>query len=300
MREQCVIALGFFDGVHLGHGILLDAARNRARELGCRAVALTYDVHPAEVLCGRKVPLLTTAEARVRLMKERYGMDAVEVLPFDRSLADTDWEQFVEEVLAERFRACHVVCGFDHRFGKGGQGTPDRLREKCAALGIGCFIAPPLSLDGTVISSTRIRELLEQGDVNAANRCLGHPYTLTGTVIRGKQLGRQLGFPTANLTAAPELALPGWGVYAAKVTLADGSVRRAVTNVGLRPTVEDGLGLLIESWLPGFDGDLYGQEISVAFYGRLRGERKFGTLEELRQEIFRNADQMEALFRENA
>lgn len=296
MSRKRVIALGFFDGVHRGHGVLLKQARDRADALGCSAAALTFDAHPSRVLTGREVPLLTTAQDRVRLMKELYGMDEVIVLPFDQVMADMDWERFVEQVLVERYGACYVVCGFDHSFGYRGLGTPDRLREKCRELGIGCDVVGKADLDGVPLSSTHIRSLLEQGDVERANRCLGHPYEITGTVISGKQLGRKLGIPTANISVPQGILTPAYGVYAAKVWLPDGGARPAVTNVGIRPTVKDDRGPMIEPWILDFDGDLYGQTIRVAFYSRLRPERRFESLEALRTEIFRNAGQVRAYF----
>lgn len=295
-----VIALGFFDGVHLGHGALLNAARNRARELGCSAAALTFDVHPSKVLTGREVPLLTTVGDRVRLMKELYGMEEVAVLPFDRAMASMDWEVFVEEVLVGQYQACHVVCGYDYSFGYKGLGTPDRLREKCSAMGIGCDIVERAELDGVTLSSTCIRQLLEQGNVERANRCLGHVYAITGTVVHGKQLGRTLGIPTANIPVPAGILPPAYGVYAAKAILPDGTAHPAVTNVGVRPTVEDGLGLMLEPWILDYDGDLYGQAVRVEFYAHLRPEQKFESLDALKAEILRNAAQTRAYFRENA
>lgn len=295
MKQSRVIALGFFDGVHLGHGALLRRAKDRADTLGCQAAALTFDVHPLQVLTGRQVPLLTTVSERIRLMKDLYAMDEVMILPFDRETAAMDWEDFVEDLLLGRYGACHVVCGYDYTFGYQGLGTAEKLRDKCAAMGVGCDIIDQTQLDGVTLSSTLIRRLLEEGDVTGANRFLGHPYTITGQVIPGKQLGRTLGIPTANVAVPDGILPPANGVYAAKVRLPDGTVRLAVTNVGLRPTVEDGLGLVVEPWILDFSGDLYGQTIRMEFHARLRPERRFESLDALKAEIFRNADQTRAL-----
>lgn len=290
-----VIALGFFDGVHLGHGALLKMAKQRARELGCTAAAMTFDVHPQQVLTGSAVPLLTLPEERARLMKEQYAVDEVIILPFDRELASLEWEQFVQAYLCD---ACHVVCGYDYRFGRGGLGTAQKLAQKCKELGKGCDIVEKVELDGEAVSSTRIRALLQEGNIEQANRCLGHPYAMSGTVIRGKQLGRKLGIPTANLAIAEGILPPKNGVYATKVHLPDGSVHIAVTNVGLRPTVEDGLGLMVEPWLLDFDGDLYGQIIRVEFCHFIRPERRFDSVDALKAEILRNAARTRELFAE--
>lgn len=297
MKQSCVIALGFFDGVHLGHGALLRRAKDRAGDLGCRTTALTFDVHPMQVLTGRQVPLLTTVAERTRLMEELYAVDEVMILPFDREMAAMDWEDFVEQILLRRYGACHVVCGYDYTFGRKGLGTAETLRQKCAALGVGCDIIQQTRLDGVTLSSTHIRGLLEAGDVAQANRFLGHPYAICGEVIPGKQLGRTLGIPTANVAVPQGILPPANGVYATKVHLPDGTVKLAVTNVGLRPTVEDGLGLVVEPWILDFSGDLYGQTIRMEFHARLRPERRFESLDALKAEILRNADQTRALLR---
>lgn len=300
MNHKRVVALGFFDGVHLGHGALLRLARQCADRLDCKAAALTFDVHPQQVLTGREVSMLTTTGERVRLMKELYGIHEVMVLHFDREMAALDWEDFIDRYLVRQCNACHVVCGYDYSFGSRGLGTPEKLRDKCAALGIGCDIVEKMELDGVTLSSTNIRQLLEAGDVEQANRCLGHPYAMTGTVAPGKQLGRKLGIPTANMAVTPGFLSPAPGVYATKVLLPDGTAKAAVTNVGIRPTVEDGMGLLIEPWILDFDGDLYGRELRVEFHTRLRPERRFDSLEALKAEILRNAAQTRAYFAANA
>jgi riboflavin kinase/FMN adenylyltransferase len=290
-----VIALGFFDGVHLGHGALLRRAGTCARTLGCKATALTFDVHPLQVLAGKQVPLLTTTRERIRLMEELYAMDEVMVLPFDGVMAAMDWEDFVEQILLKRYGACHVVCGYDYTFGHKGLGTADKLRQKCAAMGVGCDIIDRTELDGVTLSSTYIRSLLEAGNVTEANRFLGHPYAITGEVIPGKQLGHTLGIPTANVAVPEGLLPPANGVYATRVYLPDGTVKTAVTNVGLRPTVKDDLGLVMEPWILDFGGDLYGRTIRVEFHARLRPERRFESLDALKAEILRNAHETRAL-----
>ena len=295
MKQSRVIALGFFDGVHLGHGALLRRARACADALGCQAAALTFDVHPLQVLTGRQVPLLTTVPERIRLMKDLYAMDDVVILPFDREMAAMDWGNFAEDLLLGRYGACHVVCGYDYTFGHKGLGTAEKLRNKCAAMGVGCDIIEQTRLDGVTLSSTHIRGLLEAGDVVEANRFLGHPYTIAGQVIPGKQLGRTLGIPTANVAVPEGILPPANGVYATKVHLPDGTVRLAVTNVGLRPTVEDGLGLVVEPWILDFSGDLYGRTIRMEFHARLRPERRFESLDALKAEILRNAEQTRSL-----
>lgn len=284
-----VIALGFFDGVHLGHGALLHRARERADQLDCLASVMTFDQHPDEVVFGQPTPLISTIEDRSWLMTHPYRMDEVLVAHFDRDMMEMPWETFVEELLVKEREAVHVVCGSDFTFGYRGQGNAERLREKCRELGVGCDIIEKVAMGGEIISSTRIRQLLQAGKVEQANQLLGHPQLLSGTVIPGKQLGRRIGIPTANLELPKGLLVPALGVYATQVVLPDGSRRMAVTNVGMAPTVEGTHSLRVEPWILDFDGDLYGQKLRVEFYCFLRPERKFASLEALKTEIHRNA-----------
>jgi riboflavin kinase/FMN adenylyltransferase len=197
----------------------------------------------------------------------------------------------VEDVLVGQYGARHLVCGYDFHFGDKGAGDPQRLQEKCRELGIGCDVMPEFSLDGITVSSTFIRGLLEQGDMAQAQRFLGHPHCISGPVVHGKALGRTIGIPTANLLIPDHVLVPAFGVYATKVILPDGQEKLAVTNVGVRPTVEDSQQVTVEPWILDYDGDLYGQQIRVDFYQRLRGEKKFSGLEVLQQEIFKNAQE---------
>lgn len=285
-----VIALGFFDGVHVGHGALLRMARKRADELGCTAAALTFDPHPNELIFGEKTPLINTLSQRRELMTGLYGMDEMLVLPFDRAFMEMDWQDFVRNVLVGQFEAVHVVCGFDYTFGHRGLGNAQNLQQLCKELGIGCHVVEKVELLGDEVSSTRIRTLLEQGRLEEANTLLGHPHWISGTVNHGKKLGRVLGFPTANLPLSEDLAEPKRGVYAARVTLQNGDVCRAVTNIGSRPTVGESTRITVETYLLDFEGDLYGQEIKVELVKFLRPEQKFGSLEELKAAVLNDIE----------
>lgn len=295
VQRKRVIALGFFDGVHMAHGALLRRVAEVAVELEAIPAALTFDrlpKHRADTL------LLSTAADRQWLMERYYGIREVEVLTFDRAMMEMPWQQFVTGLLARDFNAIHVVAGHDFHFGYRGEGDPEKLRALCGELGIGCDIIGRIELDGVTISSTHIRGLLQQGEMEKACRYLGHPHILSGQVAHGKGLGRTLGFPTANLIPPAGVLVPAFGVYATRVVTEEGDSYLAVTNVGNRPTVDDGDKVTIEPWILDFDGDLYGRTIRVEFYKKLRGERKFTSLEELRAEIFRNADQTRAYFAE--
>lgn len=292
-----VIALGFFDGVHIGHAALLERAKLRAKELGVPAAALTFDLHPDTLVFGTPVPLINSREDREWLLRTQFGMDEVLILHFDRETMRMPWQDFVRRYLVESLGAVHLVCGHDFRFGDRGEGNPDRLKALCAELGVGCDVIECVTLDGETVSSTRIRELITDGELEQANRFLGHAHVLSGVVVPGKQLGRTIGIPTANIYAPEGVLLPRFGVYATKVDVGSG-VYLAVTNVGIRPTVDDQTGITVEPWILGFDEDLYGKTIRVEFYRYLRGEAKFDGLEALRAEILHNAVQTRAYFEE--
>ena len=284
MRER-VIALGFFDGVHLGHGALLRRAAEEAQKRGCESAVFTFDRPPKEVITGIPCPLINSPEDRAELVKRLYGIDEMIMVPFDDEMRTTPWDRFVTDILVGRYGTVHLVAGHDHHFGHRNQGSPELLKEKCAELGLGCDIIPAVTLDGVTVSSTHIRKLLEEGDVETARAFLGHPHVLTQTVGHGRQLGRTIGIPTANLVAPPHVLLPKRGVYAAKITLPDGRAFGGVTNVGVRPTVNNGQDVTVEPWILDFDGDLYGQAIRVEFFRRLRDERKFESMDALRSQI---------------
>lgn len=295
-QQRRVIALGFFDGVHLGHGALLRRVKETSTRLGAVPCAFTFDKSPTAVITGQKVPLLSTVDDRVRLMREGYGIQEVVVASFD-AMQRMDWEDFVAKYLAEKLGAVHVVAGHDFHFGYMGQGNPARLKEKCAQLGLGCDIIEKVERDGITISSTYIRTLVAQGEMERAAQFLGHPHILTQKVGHGKGIGHSaLGFPTVNLRVPEGVIIPAFGVYATRVWF-DGEVRSAVTNVGVRPTVADNDGrVTVEGFILDFDGDLYSHQVRVEFHKRLRGERKFPSMAALAEEIRRNADQTRDYF----
>ena len=295
MEQKRVLALGFFDGVHRGHGALLQAARRAADRLGCPAAVLTFDRHPGELVSGSRIPLINTAGDREWLMRQLYGMDEVLFGHFDRAMMEMPWKSYVGEYLIGKLGAVHVVCGHDHHFGWRGEGNPTRLRQACSQFGIGCDVVQKVTLHGATVSSTYVRKLLEQGQMEEAVEFLGHPHVLTGTVVRGRQLGRQLGTPTANLLLPQEVQPPAFGVYACQVAVG-GRKYPAVTNVGVRPTVDGGGRITVEPWILDFEDNLYDKTIRVEFRKFLRPERKFDSLEDLRAAILRNADETRAFF----
>lgn len=288
MEQRQILALGFFDGVHQGHGALLKRCRAMADEIGCPAGAVTFSVHPDALVSGKAPGLLNTPSDRERLMKKFYGMDTVLTLPFDRAMMEMDWKDFFQMLLA-KYHAAGLVCGHDFRFGCRGAGTSALLKKVCREAGIPCAVVPEQKIDGITVSSTYIRTLLEAGEMEQAVRFLGHPHILSGCVVSGRHLGRTLGIPTANLALPEGLIVPKFGVYACQV-LVDGVWHPAVTNIGTRPTV-NGRHITVEPWLLDFEGDLYGKQITLAFCAFLRPERKFASVLELQEEIRKNAGQ---------
>ncbi len=297
MTKPTVIALGFFDGVHLGHGALLRMAAQRARQLGATSAAFTFDRAPKEFVTGVPVPLLSTVDERCRLIRTLYGIERVIVAPFDRAMMTMPWEEFLELLLLARYRAVHLVAGHDYRFGHRNAGTPELLQRYCAAHGVGCDIIPKVEREGITVSSTYIRSLIEAGEVRRGAEFLGHPFAVGGTVCHGKGLGTKSLFPTVNLLPQPSLILPKFGVYATQVCLPDGRRCPGVTNVGTRPTVSTDGGVTVETHLVDFSGDLYGQEIRVEFLARLRGEEKFASTRALHDQIARDVAAAKQLLR---
>ena len=294
-----VIALGFFDGVHLGHGALLQRVKEWADQLEAVPCAFTFDRSPAAVITGQTVPLLSAVEDRIWLMRQYYGIQEAVVAPFD-AMQRMDWQDFITNYLVGELGVVHVVAGHDFHFGYMGQGNPERLKAKCAELGVGCDIIQKIERDGITISSTYIRNLVAQGELERAAQFLGHPHILTQQVGHGKGIGHSaLGFPTVNLRIPQRVIVPAFGVYATRVWF-DGQHRCAVTNVGVRPTVADNDGrITVEGFILDFSGDLYSHTVRMEFHKRLRGERKFPTMEALAEEIRRNAQQTREYFAQN-
>ena len=284
--KKRIFALGFFDGVHLGHQKLLSQCCALATEYDCGTAAITFDRHPKSLFTEKPTVLISTIPDRELLLR-RYGMEHVRVLPVTRETMGLPWRQFIDLLLEEG--AAGFVCGDDFHFGAKGEGNAEKLQTLCAELGLPCRVVPEQTVDNIRISSTYIRRQIETGDMATAVRFLGHPYTLTGTVVRGQQLGRTLGIPTANLHLPAGLAIPKFGVYACCV-LIEGHRYPAVTNIGTRPTVE-GQGITVEPWILDFSGDLYGKSITLECYRFLRSEQKFPSLEALQAEIRKNADE---------
>jgi len=294
-KEKTVIALGFFDGVHLGHGALLRRTREVAEALGAVPAAFTFDRPPKAVVTGAAVPLINTVDDRIDLMRRLYGIVRVTAAPFDHSMMTRSPESFLD-LLREAYGAVHLVAGHDYRFGHRNEGTPAFLQEYCARHGLGCDIIPRVEVDGITVSSTHIRALLRAGEVAQAARFLGHPHCLRQTVCHGKRLGSAMGVPTVNLKPPEGVLLPAGGVYVSRAVTPEGQVLMGVTNVGTRPTVSDAPETWVETHLLSFSGDLYGQPLRLEFLRRVRSERRFDSLAALRQQIGEDIAAAQAYF----
>lgn len=286
--KPTVIALGFFDGVHKGHGALLIRAVERAAELGASPAVFTFDRPPKEVVTGKPVFLINSAEDRQDLIRRIYGIEQVILAPFDHNMMTMHWEDFITELLIKQYGAVHLVAGHDYHFGYKNEGTPELLQQKCRELGIGCDIIPKVEYDGITVSSTYIRTLVKAGELDRAAEFLGHRHCLSQTVGHGHRIGRTIGIPTINLSVPSHVLVPDHGVYVTRVYLPDGRSFPGVTNVGTRPTVSESNTISVETFILDFDGDLYEQHIRVEFCCHLRGEQKFGSLEELKQQIHKD------------
>ncbi len=292
-----MVALGNFDGVHLGHQAVLRRAVEVAKERGSRVVAATFDPHPQAVLRpGSEPPLLTTLGLRRETLL-RHGSDEMRVIRFDKALSRKSPDEFVQDVLLEDLGAAVVVVGENFRFGYKASGGFEDLRRHMWEAG-GEAYAVPLEASGgdEDINSTRIRGLLVAGEAADAGRLLGRPYVLRGGVISGERRGRQLGFPTANILPEPGIVVPARGVYAGYVDVR-GERYIACTNIGLAPTFERNE-FKVETHLLDFEGDLYGLVVDVGFVEKVRDEKKFSGIEELRGQISRDVEVAREVMRE--
>lgn len=291
-----VLTIGNFDGVHLGHRAIMETIVERARAHDGEAVVYTFEPHPRKVLQPRTAPpLLTTVEQKQELLSE-LGVDVVIAEPFDEQFANVSPGVFVREYVHARIAPVEVYVGYDFHFGRDREGSMRSLTESGPQLGFSVTIIPEVKVGGRDVNSTRIRELLAGGAVEDTRLLLGRPYSLRGKVVAGSRRGRTLGFATANVVPENEV-VPAHGVYAGRMRLLDdgdpgrGAVLDAVVNVGLRPTFEDGQGLLVEAHALDFSGDVYDRRVDVSFEHRLRAEQKFEAVDALKAQIGVDAEE---------
>ncbi|MCY7376451.1 MAG: bifunctional riboflavin kinase/FAD synthetase [Pyrinomonadaceae bacterium] len=281
--RSTVLTLGVFDGLHLGHQRIMEIVVNRAKAIDAIPTAITFDPHPRSVLYPENAPpLLQTLDQRLANF-EVLGIEQTIVIRFDRDFANQNAEEFLRDIVHERLQAKEVFLGKGFAFGKNRGGNIELLRKMSVELGFFADEVDEVTLRGQRISSSKIRHLLADGKVNLARRMLGRPYGVEGQIVRGDQRGRTIGFPTANLKPRNRV-VPRFGVYTTATLIKD-VWRRSITNVGVRPTFEGSQEPSIESYVFDFDGDLYGDVLRVRFLHRIRDEKKFGGIEELKTQI---------------
>ncbi|AMM52042.1 riboflavin biosynthesis protein RibF [Rufibacter sp. DG15C] len=291
---QAVVTSGTFDGVHVGHQKILSRLTETARQHNGQSVVLTYWPHPRTVLNPNdtSLRLLSTIEERIEAL-ENYGVDYLLILPFTKEFAQLSSEEYIQQILLNTLHTKKLVIGYDHHFGRNREGNFDYLQQNAARYGFVVEEIPRQDIEEVGVSSSKIRTALEKGEVETAHKYLGRPYTITGTVVKGKQLGRTIGYPTANLEVKDALKLiPAQGVYAVLVNTPQGQYK-GMLNIGVNPTVDDSGKQTIEVHIFDFNGDLYGQDITLLFIGYIRPELKFDGLEALTQQL--HQDQESAL-----
>ena len=292
--KGAAIAIGNFDGVHLGHRALIARARELAAARDALTVALTFDPHPSTLLAPARAPLLLTSiERRIELLAEA-GVDAVVVEPFTRELAGVAPDAFVDDVMIVALRARAIVVGYDFRFGQGRTGTAEALRAHGVHAGIEVAIVPAVTVDGEIAASTKIRGHLRAGELALAERMLGRPWDVDGVVVHGAERGRAIGVPTANIVPEVELAIAP-GIYAVTLGVEGGPAMPAVASLGTNPTFVDDGSLVLEVHVLDWTGDLYDRRVRTTFIARLRDEQKFESVEALVSQIGRDIAQARAV-----
>ncbi len=295
IARPTVLTLGVFDGLHLGHQLIMQTVVERARAAGAVPTVITFEPHPREVLHPESAPpLLQTFDQKIEALSV-LGIEQAIVIHFDQAFAQIRAEDFLRDAVVDRLHAKEVYLGCGFAFGHDREGNIDLLRSVSQTLGFFADEVPEVRLRGRRVSSSRIRELLQRGRVNLARRMLGRPYGVEGPVVRGAERGVTLGFPTANLHPRNRV-IPRNGVYVT-ATLIEGQWRRSVTNIGTRPTFESAAATSVETFVMNYSGDLYGDVVRVRFLHRLRDEKKFKSVDELKSQIERDVARAESYFK---
>lgn len=295
LLKRASLALGFFDGVHPGHQVVIRTAVEQALALGAEPAIITFKEHPRSLTLGKSPPLLTLIDRRLELF-EQLGIKKALVLSFTEELCRLAPEDYVESVLVECMGARSLSIGFNHRFGRNRVGDAELLRQLGKQFDYSVHVAGEVIIDGAPVSSSRIREALQNGAVAEAQRLLGRPYSISGPVTRGDGRGKGLGFPTANLKIAEEQVMPAMGVYSGVVRTADGIRRPCVVNIGKRPTFGDNNPIATEAHLLDYEADLYDQVLDLEFIHCLRSEMKFSGIEELKAQINKDCQHTREFF----
>jgi riboflavin kinase/FMN adenylyltransferase len=287
MLPKSSCALGMFDGVHLGHQAVISSARKKAKVYNCPTVTVTFSTHPQYITSNTPTPQLTLLEDRLNLF-EKIGVDIAIVLDFDKEFSQISAHQYIEQLLVNGLHAKNISIGFDHRFGRGKRGNQFLLKEYKDHFGYEVQVVPPFTKAGQIVSSSIIRKLLKYGDIQGANTLLGRDYMLRGSVVKGVQRGRELGYPTANIKPHGNVLIPACGVYAVNIQIGKDNyhkVKPGVLNIGYRPTFSDRTIPTIEAFIFDLNEDIYDKELCLFFKEKIRDERKFDSAEELVEQI---------------
>ena len=293
MRNEYCATIGFFDGVHRGHQFMIDSLTTMAHAQGRQSLVITFDRHPRQVVHADYVPqLITTTDEKLQLL-HATAADRIEVLHFDAQMAQLSAYEFMRQVLHEKYGVAMLLTGYDNRFGHNrAEGFADYVRYG-EEMGMKVLQNTPIDIDGMRVSSSLIRRLIVEGNITEASNCMGHPYSITGSVAHGFQEGRRIGFPTANIVPeSAEKLVPGNGVYATRVSAEGGEWMPAMLNIGTNPTFQRQQ-TTIEAHIIGFEGDIYGRKVRVEFGRKLRDEQRFESVEALQKQL--EADKKEVL-----
>lgn len=285
MRNEYCATIGFFDGVHRGHQFMIDSLTTMAHAQGRQSLVITFDRHPRQVVHADYVPqLITTTDEKLQLL-HATAADRIEVLHFDAQMAQLSAYEFMRQVLHEKYGVAMLLTGYDNRFGHNrAEGFADYVRYG-EEMGMEVLQNTPIDIDGLRVSSSLIRRLIVEGNITEASNCMGHPYSITGSVAHGFQEGRRIGFPTANIVPeSAEKLVPGNGVYATRVSVEGGEWMPAMLNIGTNPTFQRQQ-TTIEAHIIGFEGDIYGRKVRVEFGRKLRNEQRFESVEALQKQL---------------
>lgn len=301
IESPTIVTIGTFDGVHLGHQKILKHLQELKQQTGLKTVVLTFDPHPRKVLFPEQkdLKLITLVDEKLELL-EKYGVDVTVVYPFSKTFSELDSEMYVRDILMRQLNVKHLVIGYDHKFGKNRQGDINTLRSFSAECGFTIEEISAKDIDNIAISSSRIRKALEEGNLGLASDYLGHPFFLNGGVVKGKQLGRTLGYPTANIRPnEEEKILPQTGVYFVALNVL-GDNYYGMMSVGYNPTTDSDHTIKLEVNIFDFNADIYGQNVKLIFLKRLRDEKKFANLNELKAQLHRDKGQCLDLIKDHS
>lgn len=295
MRNEYCATIGFFDGVHRGHQFMIDCLTTMAHAQGRQSLVITFDRHPRQVVHADYVPqLITTTDEKLQLL-HATAADRIEMLHFDAQMAQLSAYEFMRQVLHEKYGVAMLLTGYDNRFGHNrAEGFADYVRYG-EEMGMKVLQNTPIDIDGLRVSSSLIRRLIVEGNITEASNCMGHPYSITGSVAHGFQEGRRIGFPTANIVPeSAEKLVPGNGVYATRVSVEGGEWMPAMLNIGTNPTFQRQQ-TTIEAHIIGFEGDIYGRKVRVEFGRKLRDEQRFESVEALQKQLEADKKEVEVV-----